>query len=162
MARARTALLLASLVLAPPAFAQAPAPLSVDVATPGGTPTTIGLDTLPAAEASLTLGNPPAPHTFRGLLLWTVLLAAHRVDPVRHADIVRQTVRLQGTDGYVAILAAAELSPDFADHPVLLATSMDGTPLPHPRAVVLGEHRLGRSVRDVALVTLDTMPKPSP
>ena len=117
------------------------------------------LNALPSTEGTLTYGNPPAAHRFAGPLLWTVLTAAHLIDPERHGDAVRQTLRIEGSDGYVAILAVGELSPEFENKPALLALTMDGRPLEHPRAVVPADRRAGRSVRDVVRLTVDELPR---
>ncbi len=135
---------------------------TIEVTGPASAVTTLSIETLnalPGTEATLTYGNPPAPHRFAGPLLWTVLTAAHLVDPERHGDAVRQTLRIQGSDGYVAILAMGELSPEFENKPALLALTMDGKPLEHPRAVVTTDRRAGRSVRDVVRLTLDELPR---
>jgi VCBS repeat-containing protein len=90
-----------------------------------------------------------------GPLLWTVLVAAHAVDPAKFGQEVRQVVRVQGSDGYVADFVMAEISPDFGNHPVQLATARDGTALPIPRLIVPGEKRGGRSVRDVVRIEVE-------
>ena len=118
------------------------------------------LEALPQAEATRPGGRPPADHRYRGPLLWTVLTAAHLLDPARHADTVRQTLRIEGSDGYVAILAMGELAPDFENKPALLALTEDGKPLSRPHAIIPGDSRGGRSVHDVVTLTLDELPKP--
>ncbi len=92
-----------------------------------------------------------------GPLLWTVLTAAGAVDPAKPAEQVRLTVRVTGADGYTAVLALAELSPSFGDRPVQLADEMNGAPVPGQglRLIVPGEHRAGRSVRDVIRIDID-------
>ncbi len=156
MTRMLAAALLLALVHTQPVRAQT---LTIEASRTDTPPASLDLAPLPAAAATLTFGNPPALHRFEGPLLWTVLEAAHLIDPARHGDAVRQTIRLQGADGYVAILAAGELSPEFEAKPAILAIRMDGQPLPHPRAIIPADHRLGRSVRDVVRVTLDEAPK---
>lgn len=94
--------------------------------------------------------------TWGGPLLWDLLVAAGAIDPARPAEQVRLSVRVTGADGYVAVIAAAELSPEFAGRPVLLAIRRDGAPLPGlPRLVVPGEKRGGRAVRDVVRIDVD-------
>jgi hypothetical protein len=117
------------------------------------------LKALPQSEATLTFGNPPVPHRFQGPLLWAILISSHLVDPAAHAGAVRQTLQIQGSDRYTAIIAMGELSPEFEGKPALLALSEDGKPLPLPRAVIPGDHRAGRSVRDVVSLTVTELPK---
>ncbi len=92
-----------------------------------------------------------------GPLLWDVLAASGAVDPAKHMEDVHLTVRVTGADGYSVVLAMAELSPDFAGRPVQLGTEMNGMPLPGQalRLIVPGEHRAGRSVRDVIRVDVE-------
>jgi hypothetical protein len=100
-------------------------------------------------------GHGNAPVEWSGPLLWTVLVAAHVVDPAKFGQEVRQIVRVQGSDGYVADFAMAEISPDFANHPIQLATARDGAALPAPRLIVPQEKRGGRSVRDVVRIEVE-------
>jgi DMSO/TMAO reductase YedYZ molybdopterin-dependent catalytic subunit len=71
-------------------------------------------------------------------------------------ETVAITVLVTGSDGYRAVFALAELSPDFTDHVILLADTKDGQPLPaHEgpfRIVVPGEKRPARWVRQVTAV----------
>jgi DMSO/TMAO reductase YedYZ molybdopterin-dependent catalytic subunit len=71
-------------------------------------------------------------------------------------ETVTITVLVDGSDGYRAVFALAELSPDFTDHVILLADTKDGQPLPPRegpfRIVVPGEKRPARWVRQVTAV----------
>jgi DMSO/TMAO reductase YedYZ molybdopterin-dependent catalytic subunit len=66
------------------------------------------------------------------------------------------TVLVDGSDGYRAVFALAELSPDFTDHVTLLADTKDGQPLASRegpfRIVVPAEKRPARWVRQVTAV----------
>jgi hypothetical protein len=86
-----------------------------------------------------------------------VLTAAGAIDPAKPAEAVRLTVRVTGADGYVVVLAMAELSPQFAARPIQLADQMNGAAIPDQalRLVVPGEQRAGRSVRDVVRVDIE-------
>jgi molybdate transport system substrate-binding protein len=92
-----------------------------------------------------------------GPLLWAVLVKTGAVDPDKPARQVRQTVRVTGADGYSAVFALAELAPEFAARPIQLADHRDGKPLDGRalRLIVPGEHRGGRSVRDVIRIDVD-------
>lgn len=111
------------------------------------------LAALPASteRVTLTSGHGEAQAEWTGPRLWDVLTETGAVDPAKPGEAVRLTVRVTGADGYTAVLALAELAPLFADRPVLLADRMNGAPLPGEalRLIVPGEHRAGRSVRDV-------------
>jgi len=71
-------------------------------------------------------------------------------------ETVKITVLVDGSDGYRAVFALAELSPDFTDRVILLAETKDGQPLPARegpfRIVVPGEKRPARWVRQVTAV----------
>lgn len=69
-------------------------------------------------------------HGFEGPLLHDVLRdAGPRFDPSRRKDRLRFLIAVAGADGHHALLTWAEIDPDFADAPVLLAVGIDGTPL---------------------------------
>jgi hypothetical protein len=61
-----------------------------------------------------------------------------------------------GADGWTAVFGLAELSPEFAGKPIQLANEVNGAPIPNQglRLVVPGEHRGGRSVRDVVRIDI--------
>ncbi len=88
--------------------------------------------------------------------MWSLLERAGVVATGEPGGQVRQTVLVTGRDGYTAVLALGEISPEFAGKPVILANRMDGRPLgpEHLRLVVPGERRGGRSVRDVVRITV--------
>ncbi len=102
-------------------------------------------------------GHGPQQAVFEGPLLWTILEHAHAVQAGKPGEQVRQVVVLTGSDGYTAVLGLGEVSPDFEGKQVILADQMDGKPLgmAHLRAVVAGDHKAGRSVRDVVRIELD-------
>lgn len=69
-------------------------------------------------------------HRFTGPLLHDVLSAAGPVfDPARRKDRLRFLIAVSGADGHHALLSWAEIDPDFGRAPVLLAATIDGTPL---------------------------------
>jgi hypothetical protein len=98
--------------------------------------------------------------SFEGPLLWTVLQKAGAVDPARPRGQVSRTVVIIGTDGYRAVLALAEISPEFEGKQVILAERMDRQLLGagHLRIVVPLDKRGGRSVRDVAHIEVTAPP----
>lgn len=65
-------------------------------------------------------------------------------------------VVIRAADGYEVLFALAELDPEFAIRTILLADSVDGTPLPQGvgpyRVVVPGEKKPTRWIRDVTAI----------
>jgi ABC-type molybdate transport system substrate-binding protein len=92
-----------------------------------------------------------------GPLLWDVLAASGVADAMKPAEHVRLAVRVTGADGYTAIVALAEISPQFAGRPIQLADHLNGALLPDHglRLVVPGDKRGGRSVRDVVRIDIE-------
>jgi molybdate transport system substrate-binding protein len=92
-----------------------------------------------------------------GPLLWDVLAASGVADAIKPAEHVRLAVRVTGADGYTAVVALAEISPQFAGRPVQLADHLNGALLPGHglRLVVPGDKRGGRSVRDVVRIDIE-------
>ena len=92
-----------------------------------------------------------------GPLLWDVLTADKAIDPDKHAEYVRMTLLIAGRDGYTVRIALAEIAPDFAGKPVLLADRMNGAPLPDGalQLIVPNEKRAGRSVRKPVRITIE-------
>lgn len=141
----------------PPAGAQQPA---LRIEAPGHPPETLTLAQLRALPAtSLTIsfqtehGREQA--AYGGVLLWTVLEHAGMIDPAAPRDHVRQVITVTGLDGYTSVLALAEIDPSFEGKAVLLADVRNGAPIPdHPRLVVPGDRRGGRSVRDVVGISV--------
>jgi ABC-type molybdate transport system substrate-binding protein len=92
-----------------------------------------------------------------GPLLWDVLVDSGAVDPAKPTDQVHLAVRVTGADGYVAVIAVAEIAPQFAGRPIQIADHVNGAPLPGQalRLIVPGDRRGGRSVRDLVRVDID-------
>lgn len=69
-------------------------------------------------------------HGFEGPKLWDVLRAARpRIDFSGRKQRLRYLVSVTGSDGHCVVLSWAEIDPEFGGQPILLATSIDGTPL---------------------------------
>jgi molybdate transport system substrate-binding protein len=92
-----------------------------------------------------------------GPLLWDVLAASGATESIKPGEQVRLAVRVTGADGYTAIIALAEIAPQFAGRPIQLADRMNGALLPDHalRLVVPGDKRGGRSVRDVIRIDIE-------
>jgi molybdate transport system substrate-binding protein len=92
-----------------------------------------------------------------GPLLWDVIVASGAIDPAKAAEQVHQTVRVTGADGYTAVIALAEIAPQFAGRPIQVADHMNGVAIADHglRLIVPGDRRGGRSVRDVVRIDID-------
>ncbi|MFJ4688084.1 molybdopterin-dependent oxidoreductase [Streptomyces sp. NPDC088789] len=97
-------------------------------------------------------------HVFTGPLLHEVLTAARPAfDPVRRKDRLRFLIAVSGADGHHALLTWAEIDPDFGRAPVLLAVTLDGTPLDRvgPQ-LVLPQDRCGaRHISGITAIRVD-------
>ncbi|MFE5400491.1 molybdopterin-dependent oxidoreductase [Streptomyces sp. NPDC056580] len=97
-------------------------------------------------------------HEFSGPRLHEVLAGAGpSFDPVRRKDRLRFLITVTGKDGHHAVLSWAEIDPDFAGAAVLLAVTIDGTPLdasgPQP---VLPQDRCGaRHISGITAIRVD-------
>ncbi|MFJ8282447.1 molybdopterin-dependent oxidoreductase [Streptomyces griseoviridis] len=97
-------------------------------------------------------------HRFSGPLLHDVLTdAGPGFDPERRKDRLRFLIAVTGTDGHHALLSWAEIDPDFAHAPVLLATRIDDTPLDGAGPqLVLPQDRCGaRYISGITAIRVD-------
>jgi ABC-type molybdate transport system substrate-binding protein len=108
-------------------------------------------------RVSFLTGQGEQQNEWTGPLLWDVLAASSVADAIKPAEHVRLAVRVTGADGYTAVVALAEISPQFAGRPIQLADHLNGTLLPDHglRLVVPGDKRGGRSVRDVVRIDIE-------
>ncbi len=113
---------------------------------------------MPVVTQTISLGMPGAQTTatYSGPLLWTLLAAAHALDPQHPKTAVREFVVITGSDGYAGVVAAGEIAPEFENKKIILATAKDGKGLGagHDRLIVPGDQRGGRSVRDIVSITV--------
>jgi hypothetical protein len=116
------------------------------------------LKSLPSTTIDVTFetGNGKSSGHYTGVLLWTLLEKAGLVDePGKNASL-RHTQLVTGHDGYAVALAIGELDPHYEGKAVILAyeggeAPISGTQL---RLVVPGDAHGGRSVRDVAAISV--------
>lgn len=89
--------------------------------------------------------------------LWDVLMDSGALAGVKPAEQVRLVVRITGVDGYTAVIALGEISPEFAGRPIQIADHMNGAPIPDHklRLVVPGDKRGGRSVRNAIRIEIE-------
>ncbi|TXS52569.1 hypothetical protein EAO75_08645 [Streptomyces sp. uw30] len=97
-------------------------------------------------------------HRFTGPLLHDVLTDAGPVfDPARRKDRLRFLIAVRGADGHRALLSWAEIDPDFGRAPVLLAVTLDDTPLDRAGPqLVLPQDRCGaRYISGIEAIHVD-------
>ncbi|NNN30220.1 molybdopterin-dependent oxidoreductase [Streptomyces sp. S3(2020)] len=97
-------------------------------------------------------------HRFTGPLLHDVLAAAGPgFDPARRKDRLRFLIAVSGTDGHQALLSWAEIDPDFGRAPVLLAVTLDDTPLDRtgPQLVVPQDRCGARYISAINAIHVD-------
>ena len=115
------------------------------------------LEQLPAIEekVSFLTARGLEQATYTGALLWSVLERVQMLVGDRRARL-RRTIVVTGRDGYAAVLALAEIDPEFEGKQVLLAYRRDSQPIDgHAlRLVIPGDRHGGRSVRDVVRIEL--------
>lgn len=147
---------------APPAGTAAVAPVAASTPTPGGValtgdvkkPTVLtpaSLARLPQKTVPVTFrsGTGVEAHVFRGPLLADVLPPTALADAPGKNPFLSFAVLGVGSDRYSALVAYGEISPDFANKKILVATVQDGKPLATPRLVVPGDVKGGRYVSDL-------------
>lgn len=101
-------------------------------------------------EVTFQTRNGPQQHTETGVLLSDLIPPdALAVEDGSKNDPLRFGVLATGSDGYAALVAYGEVSPEFGDTGILLATAEDGVDLERPRLVVPGDVKGGRYVSDV-------------
>ncbi|WP_416974174.1 molybdopterin-dependent oxidoreductase [Streptomyces sp. 4F14] len=97
-------------------------------------------------------------HRFTGPLLHDVLTAARPAfDRARRKDRLRFLIAVRGADGHRTLLSWAEIDPDFGRAPVLLAATLDDTPLDRAGAqLVLPQDRCGaRYISGIEAIHVD-------
>jgi hypothetical protein len=91
---------------------------------------------------------------YRGALLWGVF-ADWAGGLKGHHEELAHTFMVTGSDGYAIAFSFGEIAPDFGNRAIMLATEVDGKPLPDGQAfrlVVPGDKRGARSVKDVVRI----------
>jgi hypothetical protein len=94
--------------------------------------------------------------SFAGALLWDVLNAPGIVvNPNVKNDILRKIVIVVGSDGYQAVIAGGELTPQFGGEQIIIAHKQDGKPLGadgFARMVVSGDKAGGRAAANIVRI----------
>ncbi len=160
--RIQPLLFLALCVLLPPAFGQNPATLRVEGI--GGTAVTFSVSDLAGLpQQTWSAGDHGTSVTWGGVLLADVLAKVTTPAGEKfHHTAASYYLLAEGSDGYRAVFAWAELDPSFTDKAVYVVTKRDGKPLAESegpfRLVVPGEKRNARSVRQLKLLRIEQPP----
>jgi hypothetical protein len=109
------------------------------------------LATLPQQTVSVQFGSGSGPqsHIEQGVLLSDLLPVEVLATTDSKHDELTFGVLVTGFDGHAALLSYGEISPDFGNRGILLATSEDGAALERPRLVVPGDVKGARYVSEV-------------
>ena len=78
------------------------------------------------------------------------------VDPGDHSGIARGAVLVTGRDGYAAVVALGEISPDLEGKSAIVAYARDGAVLPGDslRLVLPGDRRGSRAVFAISRIDI--------
>jgi molybdate transport system substrate-binding protein len=105
------------------------------------------------ADVTYVSGTDTVKASFTGVYLRDLLDAAEvNYNPDQKNDTLSLFIVATGSDGYQAVIAYAEIDPNFANQPILVAYAQDGNAI-SPRLVVPGDSHGGRYVSN--LVSLD-------
>ncbi|HEY0784319.1 MAG TPA: molybdopterin-dependent oxidoreductase [Acidobacteriaceae bacterium] len=172
---ARTSILLSLYVAALPALAQMGSmttpPLSnLPASAAGATLAIIGpnsqsvlpgemIKTMPHQNVTLENAHTHATETYSGVRLLDLLLPAGApTGKDVHGGALSDYVVATGSDGYKAVLALAEIEPDFHPGQVLVADSMNGKPLDTAQGpfqlIVTEDKHPARSVHNLVKIEL--------
>ena len=157
--------MVAGLVVALTMIAAAPA-RAVEITGAVDHPGALSLDELrqlPAATQNIFFhtGKGPVQAVFTGVPLWTLLqkVGLKKTEGVRNEGVRRYLVA-KGGDGYFAVIALAELDPEFGGAQAILAYEQDGKPLPGNaapvRIIMPGDKGGGRDVLNVVGIDVRT------
>ncbi len=94
-------------------------------------------------------------HEYSGVAVMDILKAAGIIQPAFNRDNLTKYLLVRGADNYQVLFSVSELDSTFSGHMVILASSMDGQPLPNGkgpyRIVIPGEEK--RQARNIFSVT---------
>jgi hypothetical protein len=144
------------------ALCQNPAVLTVQSALGGSVTLSVpDLSTLPQRTVKATVNG--ALVEFEGVLLADALAKVKLpVGESYHSTAASYYLEAEGSDGYRAVFAWAELDPAFMDKAVYVVTKRDGKPLQAKdgpfQLVAPGEKRNGRWVRQLKSLRVEPLP----
>jgi DMSO/TMAO reductase YedYZ molybdopterin-dependent catalytic subunit len=149
----------------------APISTQFDLSGAVGTPGTYNLSSLTALPATtetatFTSGGTPTTDTYTGVLMSNLVSAAGGIttNPATKNDILRKYVVATGSDGYQAVVGAAEFAANFGNRGVMVAYSDTGGQLGpsgssgFARLIVPGDVAGGRYVSNLVGLQVGTAP----
>lgn len=122
-----------------------------DVAKPG----TI---TMPIFEGMPSVEVKTKDHVYKGAYLSTVVISAGLETGKKSLS---KYVLVTAADSYKVVFSFAEIDPDFNEQSIIIATHVDGKPLPQGegpfRLIVPNDKKQGRWVREVKSITVTSV-----
>jgi DMSO/TMAO reductase YedYZ molybdopterin-dependent catalytic subunit len=112
---------------------------------------------LPASSESIFFhtGHGDVRTVFTGVSLWLLFdKVGLKTDPKIRNEGLHKFIVVKGADGYYAVIALAELDPEFGGQQTMLAYEQDGKPLAGARLVMPGDKSGGRYVMNVVSIQL--------
>lgn len=106
-------------------------------------------------------GHDGKPHDYSGVLLNDIITQAGGLpnNQLRGKSLAKYLL-IKAADGYRAVIALAEINPEFNDKNIILANKIDGKTLEEKtgpyQLVIPGEKKWGRWVRQVNEIDLQT------
>ena len=107
------------------------------------------------ADVSYQTERGPVSANYTGVMLWSLIDQAGGIDDATRNAVVRHTIRITASDGYVIVLSTGEISPDFGNKAALVAYERDGKPLDNFRVVIPGDKHGARDVHDVVTIAVE-------
>lgn len=106
-------------------------------------------------------------HTYKGTMLASVLdSAGATLGADLRGEHLLKYVSIKAGDGYEVLFSLAEVDPEFSSQQVLLATMVDGKPLPNGegpfRIVVPEEKKPTRWIRNITSIQVKSAKKNDP
>jgi len=110
---------------------------------------------LPAVTATVFFhtGRGGNQATYTGVSLWSLLKTAGvKMTPGVHNDGLHKYIVAKASDGYYAVIALAELDPEYGGQQAFLAYAQDDKPLDSIRLIMPGDKGGGRNVMKIAKI----------
>jgi DMSO/TMAO reductase YedYZ molybdopterin-dependent catalytic subunit len=112
---------------------------------------------LPVSSASIFFhtGHGDVRTVFTGVSLWMLFdKVGLKTDPKIRNEGLHKFIVAKGGDGYYAVIALAEIDPEFGGQQAMVAYEQDGKPLAGARLVMPGDKSGGRYVMNVVSIQL--------
>jgi hypothetical protein len=141
---------LLALVLASPAWAQAPVSLPVTGMVNHAGPVSLSTMKPVTVTASFHTMHGEDSHSWTGPLLLDVLNTAGIEDAPGKKTHFLHVIMAHGSDGYTVAVAIGEIDPRGEGKQIIIALQQDGQALKTPHLIVPRDNAFARGVRDLA------------